>query len=229
MTTRNQAGQPNVRPRQSRLPRWLQIVLIGRNPKVTLVRVTVLAVTCFVVFRFILLPARIEGISMLPTYKDRSVNLVNRLAYRWHEPRRGDVVGIRLAGPHVMYMKRIIGLPGETVAFVNGRVLINGEVLDEPYEKRPVTGTVRRSGSARTSISSSGTTAPCLRTITCLEKPGVTVLLAKLFYENYHPHCVAGRAGGAGRLAVDGAFSQPGKGHSPASHGTGPHRFVFAQ
>ena len=34
-------------------------------------------------------------------------------------------------------MKRIIGLPGETVAFENGRVLINGEVLDEPYEKSP--------------------------------------------------------------------------------------------
>ena len=60
---------------------------------------------------------------------------MNRLAYLRHEPQRGDVVGIRLAGPHVMYMKRIIGLPGETIAFVNGRVLINGEVLDEPYEK----------------------------------------------------------------------------------------------
>ena len=150
-------------------------MVIGRNPKVTLVRVAVLIVTCFVVFRFILLPARIEGISMLPTYKDRSVNFVNRLAYRWHEPRRGDVVGIRLAGPHVMYMKRIIGLPGETVAFVDGRVLINGEVLDEPYEKiRSATGIARLSSSARMSISSSGTTAPCLRKITCLEKPGVT-------------------------------------------------------
>ena len=137
MTTRNQAGQSNVRPRQSWLLHWLQIVLIGRNPKVTLVRIVVLAVTCFVVFEFILLPARIEGISMLPTYQDRSVNLVNRLAYLRHEPRRGDVVGIRLAGYHVMYMKRIIGLPGETVAFVEGRVLINGEVLDEPYEKLP--------------------------------------------------------------------------------------------
>jgi signal peptidase I len=135
MLARNQAGQSNVHPRQSWLPRWLQIVVIGRNPKVTLVRVAVLIVTCIVVFNFILLPARIEGISMLPTYQDRSVNFVNRLAYRWHEPRRGDVVGIRLAGPHVMYMKRIIGLPGETVAFVGGRVLINGEVLDEPYEK----------------------------------------------------------------------------------------------
>ena len=37
--------------------------------------------------------------------------------------------------PRVMLMKRIIGLPGETVAFVNGRVLINGQILDEPYEE----------------------------------------------------------------------------------------------
>ena len=86
MSARNQAGQPNVRPRQSWLPRWLQIAVIGRNPKVTLVRVAVLIVTCFVVFRFILLPARIEGISMLPTYKDRSVNFVNRLAYAGMNP-----------------------------------------------------------------------------------------------------------------------------------------------
>jgi signal peptidase I len=133
----DQAGQSNAGWKQPRMPRWLRIVMIGHNPKATLVRVVVLVVTSFVVFRFILLPIRVEGISMLPTYKDRSWNLVNRFAYLRHEPQRGDVVSIRLAGPHVMYMKRIIGLPGETVAFANGRVLINGEMLDEPYEKSP--------------------------------------------------------------------------------------------
>jgi signal peptidase I len=132
----DQAGQSNAGWKQPRLPRWVRIAVIGRNPKVTLVRVAVLIVTCLIVFnKFILLSIRVEGISMLPTYKDRSVNFVNRLAYLWHEPRRGDVVSIRLAGIHRMYMKRIIGLPGETVGFVDGRVLINGEVLDEPYEK----------------------------------------------------------------------------------------------
>jgi len=110
---------------------------MGRHPKATLVRIAVLVVTSFVVFKFILLPIRVEGISMWPTYRDRSWNFVNRLAYLRHEPQRGDVVSIRLAGPHVMYLKRIIGLPGETVAFANGRVLINGEKLNEPYEKSP--------------------------------------------------------------------------------------------
>jgi signal peptidase I len=131
---KEQAAQTAQTPR---LPGWLRIVLIGRNPKVTLARIVVLVVTCFVVFKFILLPIRVEGISMLPTYKDRSVHLVSRVAYLRHEPRRGDVVSIRLAGIHVMYMKRIIGLPGETIAFVNGGVLINSEALDEPYKKLP--------------------------------------------------------------------------------------------
>ena len=81
MMAQDQAGQSNAGWKQPRLPRWVRIVVIGRNPKVTLVRVAVLIVTCFVVFKFILLPIRVEGISMLPTYKDRSVNFVNRFAY----------------------------------------------------------------------------------------------------------------------------------------------------
>jgi signal peptidase I len=128
-------GQTARLPQQPRLPGWLRVVLVGRNPKFTLARIVVLIVACFIIFHFILLPIQVQGISMLPTYKDRSVNFVNRLAYLRHEPRRGDVVNIRLAGYHVMFMKRIVGLPGETIAFENGRVLINGKSLDEPYEK----------------------------------------------------------------------------------------------
>ena len=120
---------------QPRLARWLRIAVIGRNPKVTLARAVVLAVLCVLGYKVSLLHIRVEGISMLPAYQDGSKHFVNRLAYLWHEPQRGDVVGIRLAGYHVMYLKRIIGRPGETVAFVSGQVLINGEALDEPYEK----------------------------------------------------------------------------------------------
>jgi len=116
-------------------PGWLRVLAIGRNPKFTFARIAILVAACFVIFKFILLPIRVTGISMLPTYKNHSVNVVNRLAYFRHEPRRGDVVSIRLAGFHVMYMKRVIGLPGETIAFENGRVFINGEALAEPYEK----------------------------------------------------------------------------------------------
>jgi signal peptidase I len=124
----------------ARFPGWLRIALIGRKPKRTLVRATILAVFCFVffklfVFRVLVLPVRIEGNSMFPTYHDRGINFVNRLAYRHSDPQRGDVVGIRMAGPSIMLMKRIVGLPGETIAFEHGRLFVNGEPIAEPYLK----------------------------------------------------------------------------------------------
>jgi signal peptidase I len=120
--------------------KWLRTMAVGRNPKTTLVRAAVLALVCVVVFKGALLPVRVEGISMTPTYANHSVNFVNRLSYLRHEPQRGDVVGIRLtppngSSPHIMYLKRIIGLPGEVISFVDGHPCINGQPLDEPYEK----------------------------------------------------------------------------------------------
>jgi signal peptidase I len=115
----------------------LRVLAFGRNPKMTLVRIVVWVVACVIVFKVVLLRVEVDGISMLPTYKNHSKNWINRLAYFRHEPRRGDVVAIRLAGIHAMLLKRIIGLPGETVAFADGRVLINGKILNEPYEKFP--------------------------------------------------------------------------------------------
>jgi signal peptidase I len=131
------ANDPSVRPH------WLQVLTIGRRPRATLVRILVLSAVCFVTFKFVLLPIRVVGISMEPTYHDRRVNCVNRLAYLFHEPQRGDVVAIRfsrpgpLANPSEMLLKRIVGLPGETVAFHAGHVYINGQLLDEPYLKKP--------------------------------------------------------------------------------------------
>ena len=118
-------------------PGWLRIALVGRNPKRTLFRALMLAVVCLVTFKFILLPIRVEGISMLPTYKDRSFNLVNRLAYRLHRPARGDVVSIRTAGISLMYLKRVVALPGETVEFRGGQLVVDGTAVIEPWLKFP--------------------------------------------------------------------------------------------
>src|ERR1035438_7263967 len=49
-------------------PHWVQVLTIGRRPKATLVRITVLVVLCVVTFKFVLLPIRVDGISMQPTY-----------------------------------------------------------------------------------------------------------------------------------------------------------------
>jgi signal peptidase I len=117
-------------------PGWLQRALVGRNPSVTLLRIFILISVTFVVFRFVLLPIRVEGISMLPTYKDGTINFINRLSYARHEPQRGDIVGIRYSGTSALLLKRIIALPGETLSFQEGRAYINGQLLDEPYLKR---------------------------------------------------------------------------------------------
>jgi signal peptidase I len=114
-------------------PGWLRRIAIGKKPRYTAVRIVVLVVVCVIVANFVLVPIRVIGQSMHPTYRDGSVNFVNRLAYLFHEPRRGDVVAIRYSGKHMMLMKRIVGLPGETVSFYKGFVVINGEQIDEPY------------------------------------------------------------------------------------------------
>ena len=108
-------------------------LIFGANPRRTLVRVLVLAAVSFITFQWVLIPIRAEGISMQPTYRSGSLNLVNRLAFSFRPPARGDIVAIRLAGPHVVFVKRIIGLPGERFKIVQGQVFINGAPLDEPY------------------------------------------------------------------------------------------------
>lgn len=114
---------------------WVRTVIIGRNPRLTIIRVVVLVITCLVLFKYVLLPIRVDGPSMLPTYQESSVNFVNRLAYLKREPERGDVVAVRYSGNSIMLMKRIVAKPGETIEFVDGRILINGRFLDEPYLK----------------------------------------------------------------------------------------------
>ena len=115
---------------------WKHLVF-GRNLERTLYRALLIAVVCFIVFHYILLPVRVSGISMEPTYRDGRINLVNRLAYIRHPPRRADVVAIRASGFHLMYLKRVIALPNETFAITNGVVLINDRPLPEPYLIRP--------------------------------------------------------------------------------------------
>ena len=107
-------------------------LLFGSNPRHTAIRVAVLVAAAVVVFGVVLLPVRLSGISMKPTYDDGELNFANRLAFAWRPPARGDVVAIRMAGPHVVYVKRIIGLPGERVEFTMGTVLIDGQPLVEP-------------------------------------------------------------------------------------------------
>ncbi|MBI2220836.1 MAG: signal peptidase I [Acidobacteria bacterium] len=110
--------------------------LLGRRPAHTLIRVGVLVVVSIAVFGWVLVPVRTYGPSMLPTYASGSFHIVNRSAYGYRGPARGDVVAVRLAGWRVVYVKRIIGLPGERIAIRDGIVFVDGRAIDEPYVVR---------------------------------------------------------------------------------------------
>ncbi|MEA4925799.1 MAG: signal peptidase I [Syntrophomonadaceae bacterium] len=79
--------------------------------------------------------------SMLQTVQLNDRVWVNRFIYRFKEPQRGDVVMFQppasIQSP-TPYLKRVIGLPGETVEMKNGKVYINGQALVEPYVSEPL-------------------------------------------------------------------------------------------
>jgi signal peptidase I len=108
-------------------------VLLGRRPSRTLARAAVVVAAAVVTFGWVLVPIRTYGPSMQPTYRAGGLWFVNRLAYLGHEPRRGDVVAIRLAGPRVLIVKRVLAVPGERVRIDAGIVHVDGRPLDEPY------------------------------------------------------------------------------------------------
>lgn len=79
--------------------------------------------------------------SMLPTVQLNDRVWVNRFIYRFKEPERGDVVMFHPPGASesaTPYLKRVIGLPGETVEMKNNQVYINGRILIEPYVTEPL-------------------------------------------------------------------------------------------
>ncbi len=81
------------------------------------------------------------GDSMKPELQNGDVVLVNRLSYRIGSPKRGDVIVFKPKGNenNHYYIKRVIGLPGETVQIVENTIYIDGEKLDEKYETTDLT------------------------------------------------------------------------------------------
>ena len=95
----------------------------------TLIRAAALIVAAVIVFGFVLLPIRMYGISMLPTYATAASTSRIGWPTSGATPARGDVVAIRMAGEGVVYVKRIVGLPGERLEISMGVVMVNGEPL----------------------------------------------------------------------------------------------------
>ena len=108
-----------VTKKKSELWEWIKALLI--------------AVALAVIIRYFLLaPIVVDGYSMMPTLHDQDRMIVNKISYTFGEPDRFDIVVFH-APEQKDYIKRIIGLPGDTVEYVDDVLYINGEPIDEPY------------------------------------------------------------------------------------------------
>lgn len=100
-----------------------------------LIESVVVALSIFVViYLFLIQPHQVKGASMDPTFHDGQYILTDKISYRLHMPQRGDVVVFKAPmNPDFDYIKRIIGLPGDTISIKDGKVIINGQSLNDEY------------------------------------------------------------------------------------------------
>jgi len=114
---------------------WLWLVELGE----TVLPAIVIAV---LINLFLAQATRVYGSSMEPNLHTDQRLVVEKVSYRLHSPRRGDVVVIRMPerGPELL-IKRVIALTGETLEIRNGVVYINEQPIEEEYLVRKTTGT----------------------------------------------------------------------------------------
>lgn len=114
-------------------------------PRITrnyLIRLALLAITAYLLFSQLLIPAWIRGESMHPTYRNGSLTFCWCLRYLLSSPRHGDVVMVRFAGKDVMLLKRVIAVAGETLEFRDGRLYLDGRCVPEEYVELPCNWTL---------------------------------------------------------------------------------------
>ena len=89
---------------------WKRLVY-GSSLRRTLIRAAVIGAVLFAVGSLAYTPCYIDGESMAPTYQDRGVNIIDRLKFRFREPRRGDVVVIpAVERRNTFYLKRVLAV-----------------------------------------------------------------------------------------------------------------------
>jgi signal peptidase I len=97
-----------------------------------------IAVLGLLVLAFFMRTPQVSGLSMSPHIASGEFVLINTVAYRMHAPKRGEIIAFHHDGPTPeIFIKRIIGLPGDTVSVDRGAVLVDGRPLSEPYVRYP--------------------------------------------------------------------------------------------
>jgi signal peptidase I len=104
------------------------------------IQIVVLAGFFFILIDTFIGRVRVENISMLPTLVEGEFLMVDKFAYRSGNFQHGDIIVFHAPyEPGADYIKRLIGLPGDTITVMNGEVKVNGIVLKEPYLAETVT------------------------------------------------------------------------------------------
>ncbi len=80
---------------------------------------------------FIITPVRVNGTSMDSTLKDGEIMILNKITYNFNDIKRFDIVVVKTEGDKII--KRVIGLPGETLKYENSTLYINGQEVEEPF------------------------------------------------------------------------------------------------
>lgn len=104
------------------------------------IQALVLALSFFVLlYLFIAQPNQVHGSSMVPNFQDKEYLLTEKITYRMRDPKRGEIVVFKAppsepcSEEECEYIKRVIGLPGETVKVAEGKIWIDGRILAEKY------------------------------------------------------------------------------------------------
>ncbi len=100
------------------------------NGSFLLYLVTVVLIALFI-RSFVFEPVQVVGTSMYPTLLPGEGMFTEKLTYAFSEPEHGDIIICRYSNMDVNCVKRIIGMPGDTVAITNGEIYLNGQLLDE--------------------------------------------------------------------------------------------------
>jgi signal peptidase I len=92
-----------------------------------------LAISAFIIV-FLYQPVKVEGTSMMPSLDDQERIFINKFVYRIEPIQRGDIVVFRYPrDPQKSFIKRVVGVAGDHVRIVEGRVYVNGNMLVEDY------------------------------------------------------------------------------------------------
>lgn len=123
----------------------MESIHVGREILELIVSLAIVVVISLFIVTYITQRTVVDGASMNDTLQNGDQLFVDKVSYRFSEPKRFDIIVFELKdAPGTHYIKRIIGLPGETVQIVDGYIYINGELLEEHYGKDEVIDEARR-------------------------------------------------------------------------------------